>query len=223
MLFMMDNLNYFKMTDRYKKFAQFLLDYFHVKVKLDDVDFKIIDKEFRKIEQQELQELQKLNKPGLMYISWQIADYFGYDSLIVIEGKGRKRELTEPRQLCYYIAHNEYMYGPSEIANFFGGDTAKGTKNHATILHGIKSIQNQIDTDKNYKTLVETLIQKIKNGSTNQRLDTTTSTQSVSGSSESEGNNMPIYGNGEIESSDRLSQEELRHSINIDHITADKS
>jgi hypothetical protein len=220
---MTGNLNYFKMTDKYKKFAQFLLDYFHVEIKLDNVDFKIIDKEFKRIEEQELQELLKLNKPGLMYISWQIADYFGYDSLIVIEGKGRKRELTEPRQLCYYIANKEYNYGPSEIAKFFGGNTVNGTKNHATILHGIKTIQNLIDTDKNYKLLVETLIHKIKNGSTNQRLDTTTGTQSISRSSEQKGNNLSVDRNREIEDSDRLYQKEFRHPISIDHITANKS
>lgn len=196
------------MDDRYKKFAQFLLNYFDVKLKLDEKDFEIIEKRFSEFEKNELIELSMKNKPGLMYISWNVANYFGLDSLIVIEGKGRKKELTQPRQICYYVAHKIYGYTQKQIADFFGGDTAQGTKNHSTILSGIRRTQNLMDTEKDYNELVNTIIDKIKDGDNNQRTDTATGTQSVYRSSESEGNDLSLNRYGEIEGGNRLLQTE---------------
>jgi hypothetical protein len=211
------------MDDRYKKFAQFLLNYFDVKLKLDEMDFELIEKKFKEFEKNELIELSMKNKPGLMYISWNIANYFGLDSLIVIEGKGRKRELTQPRQICYYIANKIYRYTQQEIADFFGGNTANGTKNHATILSGIRRTQNLMDTEKDYNELVNKLIEKIKDGNNNQRTDTTTSTESIYGSTESEGNDLPLDRDREIESSDRLLQREQRYSFDFNHLSENQS
>lgn len=208
------------MSDRYKRFAQFLLDYLNIKVKLDKVDFELLERRFREAEyERDKKSANKEDSPGLMFISWNVADYFGLDSLLIIEGKGRKKELTQPRQICYYIANKIFGYTFQSIGDFFGGDTKKGTKNHATILSGVKRTQNLMDTEKDYNELVYKIIDKIKNGSSNKRTNTTTGTQSVYGSSESEGNNLSLNGNGEIQSSDRLLQGEYKHQINIDHIT----
>lgn len=211
------------MSDKYKRFAQFLLDYFNVNIKLDKVDFEIIERRFLESEyEKDKKSANKENCPGLMFISWNVADYFELDSLLVIQGKGRKGELTQPRQICYYIAKEIYGYTLQAIADFFGGETKNGTKHHATILSGIKRTKNLMDTEKNYNELVYKIIDKIKDGSSNKRTNTTTGTQSIFGSSESEGNNLSINGNGEIESSDRLLQREQKYPINIDHLSENK-
>ena len=68
-----------------------------------------------------------------------IEKHFGVD----IWMPSRKAEVTYPRQLCHYFARKLYpAKSLQKIGDFYGG------KNHATVLHSIKAINDYIDTDR---------------------------------------------------------------------------
>jgi len=63
----------------------------------------------------------------------------------------RKREIVETRQLVYYLFKKKYpTYSYSWIGVHFGQD-------HATVIHGVRTIKNLIDTDKDFREKVERL------------------------------------------------------------------
>lgn len=57
--------------------------------------------------------------------------------------KTRKRELLFPRQQAHYFAHKFTNYSLCKI----GIDI--GNKDHTTVIHSIKTVENLIETDKN--------------------------------------------------------------------------
>lgn len=56
--------------------------------------------------------------------------------------KTRKREIVFSRQVCMSLAKLKTKHSLSTIGKYYGG------KDHATVLHAIKTIKNLIDTDK---------------------------------------------------------------------------
>ena len=89
--------------------------------------------------------------------------------------KSRKRELTEPRQIIWYIVsqdkYEKNKYGGRKyktslrmMGEYFG-------KRHATVLHGIKTIKNLYDTDKKIHKEIDIYLKEIsynhKNNKTN--------------------------------------------------------
>ena len=206
------------MSEEEKQFAQFIVDYFNVGIKLDETDFELLIKARKNIEISKKEAEVAVIRTGLMYICWCVGNRFNFDTEIILEGKGRKRDLTQTRHIIYYIANKIYGYSQEYIAGFFSGNTVKGTKNHSTILNGIRTTMNRMDTEPNYKQLIINLIEEIKHGNNHQRPNTNTSTGSIQTSTEQQGNNMPVYGNREIENSNRFFQAESGNSDNPDNI-----
>lgn len=205
------------MEERDKKFAQFILDYFNTKIKLNESDWNLIQKARIENDFNNTLELRMKQKPGLMYINWVVADWFGFDSLLIASGKTRLKDLTQPRQICYWIARNEYNYELQEIADFFG------KKSHVTIMSGIKRTNNLMETEKEYNALVHLINDKIRNGKNNQRTDSTTGTGSIQKDSNTERNDLLINRYREVKDSDRLHQGEQEDIESPDNITANQS
>lgn len=65
----------------------------------------------------------------------------------------RKRELTKCRQISMYIARQLTELSLSEIGAYFN-------KDHATVLHSVKAVQKDIDTNRVFKTEVSLLLFK---------------------------------------------------------------
>lgn len=105
-------------------------------------------------------ESEPINKPGLMYINWRIARYYGFDSLIVIEGNRRK--LSEIRQLAYYISFYIFKYKDQQIADFYG-------KTRTAIVNGRTHIEGLINSDKRLRIDFEYLTNILRNGETNKK------------------------------------------------------
>lgn len=81
----------------------------------------------------------------------QIIDYILRRENIQLEeirkkerGKSRKRELVFIRQLCMYFARKKTKASLSQVGTYMSRD-------HATVLHAIKTINNLIDTDRMIK------------------------------------------------------------------------
>lgn len=162
------------------EFGKFLLRYLNVNINKEEIKWDFVHQAFEdekkgKILPSFIKPQIQINRPGLMYISWVIAQHYGFDSLIVQEGKGRKRELTRARQVCHYIALTLFKYTQSEVGRFFN-------KDHATVLYSRNRVEKDFLTDKNYKAEVEQLKTKFKqyiNGN-NESTSTGGSTEEIS-------------------------------------------
>jgi len=89
------------------------------------------------------------------YIQKIICDYFNIN-IDTLNSKTRKREIVQARQLVMYFAKE---YTKSSLAMI---GTHCGNKDHATVLHAVRTINNLLETDKQFRGYVKDLDKKIK-------------------------------------------------------------
>ncbi|PID93003.1 MAG: chromosomal replication initiator protein DnaA [Bacteroidetes bacterium] len=89
------------------------------------------------------------------FIQKVICDYFNLP-LELLNSKTRKREIVQARQLAMYFSKKHTKSSLATIGLYCGN------KDHATVLHACRTINNLIDTDKQFKTYVDDLEKKIK-------------------------------------------------------------
>jgi chromosomal replication initiator protein len=89
------------------------------------------------------------------YIQKIVCDYFNMpiDSL---QSKTRKREVVQARQIAMFFSKALTKSSLTSIG------TQIGHKDHATVLHACKTVNNLIDTDKQFKTDVEEIEKRLK-------------------------------------------------------------
>ncbi len=74
-----------------------------------------------------------------------------------LKSSDRSKRIAYPRQIAMYIMKELTSASLIQIGEFFGG------KDHSTILHGINKIKKDIEEDPAKKTLVDNIINNIKN------------------------------------------------------------
>ncbi len=89
------------------------------------------------------------------FIQKIVCDYFGIP-VDRISSKTRKREVVQARQLAMYFSKKLTKSSLASIG------LQCGNKDHATVLHACRTVNNLIDTDKKYKNNVDELEKKIK-------------------------------------------------------------
>jgi chromosomal replication initiator protein len=89
------------------------------------------------------------------YIQKTVSDYFGL-TIEEMNSKTRKRNIVQARQLSMYFAKMHTKASLTAIG------LQCGNKDHATVLHACKTVQNLIDTDKEFRAYVAELEKKIK-------------------------------------------------------------
>ena len=72
-----------------------------------------------------------------------------------IQEESRKAELVYPRHLIMYLAVEMKIGSYAVIGSHFKRD-------HATVIHACKSIQNYIDTDRDKREKIEGYLRKLK-------------------------------------------------------------
>jgi chromosomal replication initiator protein len=89
------------------------------------------------------------------YISKVVCDYFNMpvDSL---QAKTRKREVVQARQLAMYFSKSMTKSSLASIGSQIGN------KDHATVLHACKTVNNLKETDKAFKLCVDEIEKKLK-------------------------------------------------------------
>ena len=85
----------------------------------------------------------------------EVASYFSV-KVSDIKSEKRVRSIMVPRQVAIYLSRKLTDYSLVGIGEKFGG------KDHATIIHSIKKVENTIKTKKELKTAVERIEAKIK-------------------------------------------------------------
>jgi len=88
------------------------------------------------------------------YIQKVVCDYFDLP-IELLKSKTRKRDVVQARQLAMYFSKNMTKASLAKIGAHCGG------KDHATVLHACRTVNNLIDTDKQFKGYVHDLQKKI--------------------------------------------------------------
>jgi chromosomal replication initiator protein len=96
------------------------------------------------------------NRFSIEKIIKTVCDHFSMDESL-IQTASRKREIVLARQIAMYLAKK---YTDSSLAHI---GAKIGGKDHATVLHAIKAIKDQMETGKSFHTLIETIERKLKN------------------------------------------------------------
>ncbi|MBU8893539.1 MAG: chromosomal replication initiator protein DnaA [Bacteroidales bacterium] len=89
------------------------------------------------------------------YIQKVVCDYFSL-SPEIIQSKTRKREIVQARQIAMYFSKAMTKSSLASIGALIGG------KDHATVLHACKTVNNLMDTDKRFKSQIESIEKKLK-------------------------------------------------------------
>lgn len=74
----------------------------------------------------------------------------------ILESKTRKREIVQCRQIAMYFSKRLTKDSLSTIGSIIGD------KDHATVLHACKTINNLIDTDKKFDAQINLLEKRLK-------------------------------------------------------------
>jgi chromosomal replication initiator protein len=88
------------------------------------------------------------------FIQKIVCDYFELP-IELLKSKTRKREVVQARQLAMYFAKKMTKSSLATIGMYNGG------KDHATVLHACKTVNNLIDTDKRFRASVDELQKRI--------------------------------------------------------------
>ncbi len=92
---------------------------------------------------------------SIEYISKVVCDYFNMP-VDALQAKTRKREIVQARQIAMYFSKSLTKYSLASIG------AQIGSKDHATVLHACKTVNNLKDTDKNFRQFVEDIEKKLK-------------------------------------------------------------
>jgi chromosomal replication initiator protein len=88
------------------------------------------------------------------YIQKVVSDYFQMD-VTTLQSKTRKRHIVQARQLAMFFAKK---FTKSSLANI---GNQIGHRDHATVLHACKTVDNLAFTDKQFRKYVEDLTKKL--------------------------------------------------------------
>lgn len=100
--------------------------------------------------------VKNLNKEiTVEFIQELVAEYFSLD-VEKLQGKTRKRQVVIARQLSMYLTKQMTDKSLKAIGNDFGG------RDHSTVIHSCKTIQDLMETDGVFKDTVDELEKKIR-------------------------------------------------------------
>jgi chromosomal replication initiator protein len=88
------------------------------------------------------------------FIQKVVSDYFDLP-IDLMKSKTRKREVVQARQIAMYFSKSLTKSSLANIGMHCGG------KDHATVLHACRTVNNLMDTDKKFRSYIEELEKKI--------------------------------------------------------------
>lgn len=88
------------------------------------------------------------------YIQKVVCDYFDLP-IELLKSKTRKREVVQARQIAMFFSKKMTKASLASIGAQCGG------KDHATVLHACKTVNNLLDTDKRFRGYIQDLEKKI--------------------------------------------------------------
>ena len=97
----------------------------------------------------------KVNKPQCTfeYMAETVANFYQIDTEDLY-GKSRKREISDARQVLMYFAKNIGQLSSTNIG-------MRLSRNHATVLHACKQVEQRVSVEKNFREEIEQIRQKL--------------------------------------------------------------
>ncbi len=91
----------------------------------------------------------ELNRPELQKdrIKEVVCKHYGLDPATITQTKSRKRELVFARQLIMYFMKKYTKMSLKSIGSEFAGASNGKKKDHTTVIHSIRTVNNLMDTD----------------------------------------------------------------------------
>jgi chromosomal replication initiator protein len=83
-----------------------------------------------------------------------VCDYFDLE-IEILKSKTRKREVVQARQIAMFFSKKLTKSSLANIGAHCGG------KDHATVLHACRTVNNLSETDKQFKTYLTDLEKKL--------------------------------------------------------------
>lgn len=73
-----------------------------------------------------------------------------------LQSRRRHKSITEPRQICMWLARKNTRFSLEEIGGYFGG------RDHTTVMHSIKTVDGRSENDATYAAQVQQLNEQIQ-------------------------------------------------------------
>ncbi|MFK7789058.1 MAG: chromosomal replication initiator protein DnaA [Phycisphaeraceae bacterium] len=73
-----------------------------------------------------------------------------------LQSRRRHKSITEPRQICMWLARKNTRFSLEEIGGYFGG------RDHTTVMHSIKTVDGRSENDSTYAAQVQQLNEQIQ-------------------------------------------------------------
>jgi len=89
------------------------------------------------------------------YIQKVVCNYFNI-AVDQLQSKTRKREIVQARQVAMFFSKTLTKASLANIGSQIGG------KDHATVLHACKTVNNLLETDKRFRLQVDEIEKKLK-------------------------------------------------------------
>ena len=122
----------------------------HYRIFNKEIDLEFADQTVKKAVKME----DKIITPDVILNT--VSNYFNIE-LKEIHSKSRKQEIVKSRQICMFLCKKHTSYSYAHIGHLIG------KRDHATVLHACKTVQNFIDIDKAFRSLmceIEHLLKK---------------------------------------------------------------
>jgi chromosomal replication initiator protein len=94
-------------------------------------------------------------RPGLFTPEEIIASHWDI-TVDQMRQKGRDGHITQARQVAMWYYHEFKHYGKTFIGRKFNRD-------HATVWHSVRAVNNQMDVDRAFRSKVENIVEACKN------------------------------------------------------------
>ncbi len=92
----------------------------------------------------------KHSQVTLQHIIDAVTEYFGV-KLSDLQSRRRHKSVTEPRQVCMWLARKRTRFSLEEIGGYFGG------RDHTTVMHSIRTVDAKSKKDPNFAKQVQHL------------------------------------------------------------------
>lgn len=101
-------------------------------------------------------ERRRSNHVALQDIIGVVTDYYQV-KVQDLQSRKRHKSITEPRQICMWLARQYTRFSLEEIGGHFGG------RDHTTVMHSIKTVDDRCETDPRFADQISQLQEEINN------------------------------------------------------------
>jgi chromosomal replication initiator protein len=99
----------------------------------------------------------KERKVAIETILRTVADHFGVKAS-EITGKRRNKSISQPRQVCMYLARRLTEYSLVEIGGQFGG------RDHTTVIYANEKVAAELETNRRLQEDLDVILRRIRSG-----------------------------------------------------------